>query len=50
MRTTKAWRERVRRRDALYPDELPSYLLPPAPGPPVFDSSLQRAGEAIGRN
>ncbi len=49
MSTMRAWRERARRRHGLYPDELPSYLLPPVLGPVAFDPSLQRAGEALGR-
>jgi hypothetical protein len=36
-------KRRLRRRRALYPDVLPSYLLPPVSAEVVFDPSLHRA-------
>ena len=40
MKRTKRW---LRRRRALYPTVVPSYLLPPCGGDVVFDPSLRRA-------
>ncbi len=39
---------RLQRRRQLYPEKVPSYLLPPVPRTVVFDPSLRRAGEAVG--
>lgn len=50
MRTTRTRREKTRRgRRRGGADALPSYLLPVVPEPVVFDSSLRRAGDAVGR-
>lgn len=43
MRATR----RSRKSRNVYPEKLPSYLLPPVPRRVVFDPTLRRAGDLI---